>query len=128
MTRVLAGLALGALLFAGAVGAKVVTVTNPMTADLDAGFYSITRVSELQAANAELGTPDGNFGVLLLRDGSTDASANGVIAVIAGTLDPSTGFLGPVVPGSLYTRHVDATHGEVWAKTGGANTAWTRVA
>lgn len=128
MRRVLGALLLGALIFAAPVAAKVVNVTNPMTKDLDAAFYSITRVSEFQAANAELGTPDGNFGVLLMRDGSNDEASSGLVATIGGVQDPSTGFLGPVTPGSLYLRHVDASHGELWFKVGPAPTDWQRIA
>lgn len=122
MRRVALGILIGLLAFGGgAVAAKVVNVTNPMSADLNANAYSITNVAELQAANAELGQNPGNFGVLLLRDGSADTTPGGLVAVIAGTDDPSTGFIGPVVPGSLYLRST----GQEWVKTGTANTAWT---
>lgn len=128
MRRILLGILIGLLAFgAGAAGAKVVTVTNPMSGDLNANAYSITNVAELQAANAELGQNPGNFGALLLRDGSTDTSPGGLVAVIAGTDDPSSGFIGPVVPGSLYLRH-NGTSGQEWLKNGSANTAWACVA
>lgn len=124
--RLLAGILLGALILPASVMAGAVQVRNPMQADLDAAFYSINNVSELRAANIELGTNPGNFGCALLRDGSSDTGAGGFLAVCAGTQDPSTGLLGPVTPGSLYLRH-NGTAGEVWAKTGPANTDWTQL-
>ncbi len=51
MRRLLAGIAIGVLAFgAGAVGAKVVNVTNPMSTDLNANGYRITNSGDINGA------------------------------------------------------------------------------
>ena len=46
--------------------------------------------------------------------------------VLRGTVDPSTGAGVPAAVGSIYLRDA-AGAGQIWLKTGGADTAWTRI-
>lgn len=131
MRRLLTGLAIGVLAFgAGAVGAKVVTVTNPMSADLNGGTYLIDNVAGVQMSGDEssiganyVGTHEYLFSV---NHGVLD---DPIVEAMAGTLAPSvdTGAA-TFKPGSLYLRHVDAAHGELWFKTGPTAADWTCIA
>ena len=140
---VLVGLLLGTLLFAGAVGAKVMTVTNPMSASLNANGYDITNASTMNAINfeadgylrghnliavngaganeANVSSCDDVYGCLFLQAG--DGYGPGVRA---GTADPTTTC--PIMAaGSVYLRHVDPTHGEEWVLTT-SPCGWAKVA
>lgn len=108
MTKLLLGLTIGALLFTAAVGAKVVTVQNPMVADLDAGGFRISHASFVGA----------------------DVISTGGAEIYAGGADPSAGFT--ATTGSLFLRRVNddqnVTHGQLWFKTGTFDTDWTCLA
>lgn len=109
------GLLAGALIFAGAVGAKLVNVTNPMQADLDANYHAITNVSELGVSDAV--TASGAF-----------LTGSGVhVSVLAGYTDPTCCPALIAQPGSIYLRTVDPSHGQFWIKTGPNNADWTLV-
>lgn len=116
MRRFIAGIAVGALIFAAAVGAKVVNVTNPMQADLDANAHDIFNLHDVFADNGI--TAGSGFFI-----GTADW-----VAVKAGSPDPSSGFGIGSRPGSLYLRRVDADHGELWLKVAACQTCWTKVA
>lgn len=113
MTRVLLGLALGALIFTAAIGAKVINVTNPMSSDLDANEHAITNATEVDA------------NTLVANDRLYTNGAE----LLAGSADPAAGLDATV--GSLYLRrHPDAqsvAHGELWFKIGVYDTDWTCV-
>ena len=116
MRRFLAGfliaLALGVGI--GVAGAKVVTVTNPMTADLDGGGHAISNVSTLTAD---------------WLVGNNKVSVNGE-TLLAGEQDPSLGLTAPA--GSLYLRRnpdaLNVAQGELWLKTGIYDGDWIKVA
>lgn len=48
------------------------------------------------------------------------------ISWLAGEVDPRGQF--QAQPGSLYSRRVDASHGELWIQVGPAATDWQRIA
>ncbi len=131
MRRLLAGLAIGALAFgAGAVGAKVVTVTNPMSADLNANSFQVYNAAGY-GVNGDETSVGPNFVATHEYWFSVNPGPLGdpIVEVMAGTLTPSadTGAA-TFKPGSLYLRHVDATHGELWFKTGPTAADWTCIA
>lgn len=131
MRRLLAGLTIGALAFgAGAVGAKVATVTNPMSADLNANTFQVYNAAgygvngdETNIGANYVGTHEYLFSV---NHGVLD---DPIVEAMAGTLAPSadTGAA-TFKPGSIYLRHVDATHGELWFKTGPTAADWACIA
>lgn len=59
----------------------------------------------------------------------THEAATATVKHLAGTADPSSGGGVAANVGSIYLRNVGGTDttGEVWAKTGAADTAWTQV-
>lgn len=99
MRRVLLGLLIGVLIFAGAVGAKVVTVTNLMSADLNAAGFNVTNAHDIFAqggaaiemnAQGELSlySAAGAPGAFLAADGGS-----GALVQVNG---PGAGFPGDV--------------------------------
>lgn len=107
MKRIMLGLVIGALIFAGAVGAKVVSVTNPMTQDLDAARWNISGVDALYANHVSVADD------LFFSD--TDI----VIGVHPG--DPRvTGYNRAI--GSLF---ISKPGGEWYRKTGPSDFDWT---
>lgn len=145
MKRILLGLLLGAMVFGVAfAGAKVATVTNPMSADLNANGFDIMGASTVNAINfeadgylrghnliavngagqnrASVSSCDNDYGCVFLQAG--DGSGPGVRA---GSADPTVAPCPAMAAGSLYLRHVDADNGEVWAHVGSDACAWIRV-
>lgn len=128
MKRIVVAFALGAFIVAAPVTAKVVTVTNPMGADLDGAGHDIFGVANYQtSAGAILGGDSVLAHVVTL---SVDRPMAGpFLAVIAGTWDPLTEAPEGNLPvATLYQRRVDADHGELWFKVGPAATDWQRIA
>lgn len=110
----------------GVAGAKVVNVTNPMTANLDGGGYAITNTASVWTGNLFAtgsifaGNAYGIQGELQLGDGT---HPNGP-QVIAGTRAPTVGD--PYAnPGSIYLRWTPIGTGEEWFFNG---IAWTCIA
>ncbi len=131
MRRLLAGLTLGALIFGVAfAGAKVATVTNPMSADLNANHFQV-----YNAAGYGVNGDETNIGANYVATHEYWFSVNPgplddpIVEAKAGTLAPSadTGAA-TFKTGSIYLRHVDATHGELWFKTGPTAADWTCIA
>lgn len=116
-----------------AATAKLVTVTTPMTRDLDGGGFNVVNVANVQtAAGAILG---GN-GVAVSDVTVVDHLGNFTTAMSlrVGTFDPSLTGL-DLNPGSLYLRRVGGDPlqpwtgtGELWFKFGPTPTDWNRVA
>lgn len=129
MKRIALGLLIGALVFAGAVGAKVVTVTNPMSGDLNAGGYSISNANDVSgvsfsANNSPLATSVFAGGVFLADFSAGNYTAAGLHV---GAADPSVAPGVLAGRGSLYLRDTGTT-GELWEKTGPDATGWQRFA
>lgn len=135
MKRLVVGLVLGAAIFgAGFAGAKVVTVTNPMTASLDGGGNNIEHVNlyagndtDLGAVHAREGFYSGSVllglestpyypGHLALANGSGDGR---FVEVTAGVGVPTGG-----TPG-IYLQDRGGGAVALWIKTGAG---WTCVA
>ena len=118
MKRLLVGVLLGALIFAGAVGAHVVNITNPLSADLDGGNYSISDLNML-ATNGPLTV--GN-GVLYLDTNHNRPS------VRWGTESPITDPRAvDAQPGSLFLEYAYQQE-SAWIKTGPFATDWRQLA
>ncbi len=131
MRRVALGLLIGALIFGVAfAGAKVATVTNPMSADLNANSFQVYNAAGY-GVNGDETSVGPNFVATHEYWFSVNAGPldDPIVEAEAGTDAPSTDFgASTFKPGSLYLRHVDATHGELWFKTGPTATDWTCVA
>lgn len=116
MNRLAFVLSIFALIVATAspVVAKVVNVTNPMSADLDANQHIITNANEIDAN---------------LIVANTKLFTNGT-EILAGSENPAAGVDATV--GALYLRRApDAqgvAHGSLWFKLGIFTTDWTCVA
>lgn len=130
MKRILLGFALGAVIFAGAVGARVVTVTNPMSADLNGGGYDIANVANYQTAAGAILGGDSAYLHALTITGSADLTNPPFVALVfAGTEDPSVNPPEGNNPApSLYLRRAPDGTGELWFKTGVYDTDWACVA
>ena len=124
MRRLLVGLLLGALIFGVAfAGAKVATVTNPMSADLNANSFQVYNAAgygvngdETNIGANYMGTKD-----VLLSTAPGVLGASPLATVTAGTADPNTD---PHGAATLYLRRIDSTHAELWFNTGNG---WTRL-
>lgn len=123
--KYLATVALCALIFGVAfAGAKVATVTNPMTTDLNGGGNLIYNVSGLSASGDETSL-GANFVATHDYIVSVDPGplVGATVSVTAGSADPSaTPDTHPA--GSVYLRRIDSTHAELWFNTGNG---WTRL-
>lgn len=118
MTRVLLGLLLGAVVFAGAVGAKVVNVQNPMTIDLDGGGHAIYDVDDLTADGVVTFTR----GAVYLDGNHNRPSIRWV------TQDPRTDPLAAdAQPGSLALEFA-FQQSSAWIKTGPDPADWRQLA
>ena len=69
MKHILVGFVLGAAVFAGAVAAKVVNVTNPMTSSLDANHHSILNGSVIFGEAFQAGYVSMGAGNVMFNDG-----------------------------------------------------------
>lgn len=131
MRRLVVGLVLGALVFGVAfAGAKVATVTNPMSADLDANHFQVYNAAGY-GVNGEETWIGANYVATheYLFSVNPGPLADPIVEAKAGTDLPSTDFgAATFKPGSLYLRHADATHGELWFKTGPTAADWTCIA
>jgi hypothetical protein len=124
MRRFLLGLISGALIFGAAfAGAKLVTVTNPMTQSLDGGGQSIYNLSQV-VASSELRVAQAGAisGLVTFQAGSGLDSAS----IFAGSVDPNAGDGQACPPGCLYLEF-GATPG-IFFKAGPLNTDWQRLA
>lgn len=127
MRRVALGLLLGALIFGVAfAGAKVATVTNPMSADLDANHFQV-----FNAAGYGVNGDETNIGANyvgtheFLVSVDPGVLGNGPIATVtAGRNDPSVTPPAGESP-TVLIRWVTATQRELWFNTG---TGWVKVA
>jgi hypothetical protein len=131
MRRILLGLVIGVLAFgAGAAGAKVVNVTNPMSADLDGGGHNVSNVANYQTSAGAVFGGDGFSGWTLVFGMSpqTGPLAAPFTLDFAGTADPSIAPpVGNNPVGSLYRQRIDSAHAALWFKTGPIATDWTLV-
>lgn len=125
MRRILLGLLLGALIFGVAfAGAKVATVTNPMSADLDGGGHQIFNVADINAT-ANIGTSGYVLGQALVSFGGSvilEPSGVSVITILSGNADPS---VEPGVFANLGSLYVGTA--ALWRKSGTTDTDWTRL-
>lgn len=137
MRRILLGLALGILIAVpvGYAGAKV--VSNPISADVDGGGYSITNltgvgtgaVSTWKTVLVTQNYPNPSGGLMALFGGQDDPTLAG------GPRDPYQGVQANQPIGSVYIEQAGATPGNVlsgtgvvWIKTGPAATDWRQLA
>lgn len=122
--KYIATVALCALVFGVAfAGAKVATVTNPMSADLDANHFQVYNAAgygvngdETNIGANYMGTKD-----LLLSVAPGVLGNSPLATVTAGTADPNSD---PHGAATLYLRRIDSTHAELWFNTG---SGWTKV-
>lgn len=145
MRRVALALALMAILVPVALAApKPKPVTNPLTADLDAGGYRITNVGALDVGTVFADHLVSNHlvssGTTGIRGGyhMSDGIHAGGPSVQAGTENPNLRWPSDSAreiraqPGSLYLRWHPDGHGEHWLATsadpGPRNTVWVCVA
>ncbi len=112
---------------ASPVGARLVNVTNPMQSDLDAADHNIIHVGNLvTSADAGIGGTSVTAHTYLLKD-NTMGTFVGLI--VGGTTEPTVDPPdGVTMPGAVYVRRVDPTHGELWFKTGPTAADWVKVA
>ncbi len=90
MRRLLLGLLIGVLAFgAGAVGAKVVNVTNPMSSDLNSNGYRIINQSDILGVAGQALEMNGNGDVSVLS-----APGQSVAVGPGGAGGPSVSLLG----------------------------------
>lgn len=135
MRRLLLGLLLGALIFGVSfAGAKLATVTNPMSANLDAAGFNISSVGSLTAtgnisAQSNIQTSGYFVGSHLVAFGgvvTVEPSDTASFDLTGGRADP-TGSTANV--GTLYVRTVTDTgghpHAQVWVKSGETDADWT---
>lgn len=124
MRTLITTLLLLAVLVPARVAAAPRTVTNPMTANLDAAGFNILNVGYFTSqANIETSawvnasTVVASGGTLILEPPNTP-----ILYVTGGSYDPSVVGLFANV-GSLFLRSPSG----VYQKTGGGNTDWTRI-
>ena len=129
------GLIVILLVAAGIAAAPSKGITNPLTANLDAGGYNIDDVGSLTAqgnltAQANIQT-SGWFvggGVVTWGNVQLEPENTAVMTISGGNFDPSVRGLF-ANPGSLYLRGFNETSqmAELWFKTGLSDFAWMRV-
>ena len=127
MRRLLAGLAIGALIFGVAfAGAKVATVTNPMSADLNADHFQVYNAAGYGLNGDETSIGANYVGTHeYLMSVDPGVLGNGPIATLnAGRADPSVTPPAGESP-TVLIRWVSATHRELWFNTGAG---WVKVA
>lgn len=126
MKRIVVAFFLGAFIVAAPVAAKVITVANPMSADLDGGGYNIANVGNVTTQGGAILDGSGLLGHSVVL--GTDSVRPPYVLIFAGSADPSVAPPeGNNPPGSLYLRQSDPTHGQLWFKVGSAATAWSCV-
>lgn len=135
MSRLALALSLLALVVALAspAVARVVGVTNPLTADLDVADHNLLNVREITLDDG--GSLGSGVPGALTVSGPTDTQlvlnhgGVGMFRILTGAADPAaTGA--PANPGSLYLRLVNEFgffRGELWLKTGNTPDGWTCV-
>ena len=122
-------------------------VTNPMTADLDGGGFSLYNIAGYIGHSLAITNEQNSVAVGASPMAGTDPhgattvpSASGRImlgdggypffgypSLTAHTYDPSIVGV-DLDTGSLLLRRVDSAHGELWFKTGPLATDWVRIA
>lgn len=129
MKRVLIGLALGALIFGVSfAGARLATVTNPMTADVNGNGYSILNLARLQVG--VVGQFGSNDPAQPIRGTITmgDGTAGEGVEIVAGHEDPAAAAF-HLPPGTIYLRHAADERGELWLQECvDAAPCWMKVA
>lgn len=95
----------------GDAGEVIIVGSTVTFGEGGAGTSIQTTANDVTIANAPLRLDDGSVAVTL-RSGSADPSAGGGVAANVG---------------SLFLRDDGAGTGELWVKTGAADTAWTKV-
>lgn len=132
MRRILLGVTLGALIFGVAfAGAKVATVTNPMSADLDANGFVVKNAGDyFDTSGSYFG--GGNLQLRMIQMFENEPYTGGARGGInVGTGDPRGDLSLNEWPGSLYLQNRgDTVGGAFWVKTGPRDdfNAWTCVA
>ena len=109
-------------------------LTNPLSADLDGGGFSLFGIFNLTAQNVAVTNSGavtvglssmGNRGRVMLGDGGYPFY--GYPSITAHTADPSVVGV-DLESGSLLLRRVSPSIGELWFKTGPLATDWVRIA
>lgn len=111
---------------------KGVTLSNDSSEDISTLALLHTKLELKTSGTAEVSGFD--WGVWMDGDGvhvgpnhgGSDGDFNSP-CVLSGSADPSAGAGIATIMGSLYMRNVGDTTGELWCKTGVADTAWTKV-
>lgn len=109
-----------------AAPSKVVNVTSPMSADLDAANHDIVNVKALEVSDIVHANGIQIGGTVALNDAPR---------ILQSWVDPTVGSFGHcpmAAPGTLLLRHPDDAHsavpGELWLKRSAADCDWLRVA
>lgn len=127
MRKIAAGLVIGALMFGSAtVGARVAGKDLNVSGSVHATGF----VTGDQGISTTLGGVDTNYVNVNNPNGGVRWQNT---QILSGTYDPNDppslpcGPCGPAYApaGSLYLRHVDGTHGELWFNTG---STWVKIA